>query len=264
MTTRSIVLLLTAILLTATNLPAQDYGTITGQFVLDGDVPPPKILVKKGDPSAKDAACCAQDNVVSDELVIDPTSKGIANIFVYLDSRIAARLPIHPDLKESKEKEVVFDQVGCRFVPHAMIIRTDQTLVVKSADNCSHNTNAQFISNQGFNFISKANDREGQKVDTLNRAERLPMTIQCNIHPWMSAKWLVIDHPYAVITDTDGKFKLENVPAGEHEFFVNHELAGYIAEGYPTSHRRGFTVTVEPGQTADIGVVKVPLENFQK
>lgn len=54
------------------------------------------------------------------------------------------------------------------------------------------------------------------------------MTVECNIHPWMKAVWLVIDHPYGATTNANGEFKIEKLPAGDYEFAVWHERAGYL------------------------------------
>jgi hypothetical protein len=70
------------------------------------------------------------------------------------------------------------------------------------------------------------------------------------MHEWMVAYWLVLDHPYAAITDEQGKFTIEKLPAGEHTFRVWHEGQGFIDNAY--------NVTVKPGQTADLGKIKVP------
>src|SRR5215217_4053790 len=79
-----------------TNRPAaaDDYGTLKGQFILKGAVPEPTLIVKKGDPNTKDPEVCAVTDLYDDELVVDKDTKGIANIFVYLN----AAPKIHPDL----------------------------------------------------------------------------------------------------------------------------------------------------------------------
>jgi hypothetical protein len=45
---------------------------------------------------------------------------------------------VHPSLREVKPKEVVVEQSGCRFVPHAVALREGQRLVVKSRDEVAH------------------------------------------------------------------------------------------------------------------------------
>ena len=51
------------------------HGSVSGQFLLDGVIPPVEILVKKGDPAAKDGAVCAAVDLVSDTLVVDPSTE---------------------------------------------------------------------------------------------------------------------------------------------------------------------------------------------
>ena len=60
---------------------------------------------------------------------------------------------------------------------------------------------------------------------------------------------MVTDHPYVGITDADGKFKIENLPVGEHSFRVWHERQGYL--------NRSYKVTVEAGKTTVLNVEKV-------
>jgi len=229
---------------------AQGWGNLTGQFVLDGPVPPPKLLVRKGE-QVKDAEVCAAHDVPDESLIVDPTTKGIKNIFIYLRRAPA----VHPDLKQSKVKEVVQDQHGCRYVPHALIVRTDQVIVVKSADPIAHNTHTYPIFNQPVNFVLKPSDREGVKV-TFRAPELLPVAVKCDLHPWMLAYWLVVNHPYAALTDEQGRFTIEKLPAGTHRFVVWHERVGYI--------ERSLTVKIEDGKTTDLGTIKIPLDRFNK
>jgi len=254
---RLLPMLLVTCLATTGTVVGDDYGSVTGQFVLDGDIPETTLLVKKGDPKASDSAVCAAMDVPSESLVVDADSKGIADIFVYIYPSQARNLQIHPDLAESKEKTVVFDQKNCRFIPHALLVRTDQTVLVKSQDNCSHNTHTNPLSNAAENFLVSANDREGRELQ-FKVSEKLPIPVQCDIHRWMSSRWLILDHPYAAITDKEGRFTIEKLPAGEIEFRVYHERSGWIGAGT----KRGFSVMVAGDETADIGTIKVPVADL--
>ncbi len=231
------------------------HGSVTGQFVLDGPIPAPVILVKKDDPAAKDAAVCAVKGVVSDALVIDPKTRGIRHIFVYIRKFDKAR--IHPKLKTSAKKEVVFDQKGCRFSPHTLCVRTDQAIVVKSGDNCAHNTHTYPIRNKADNFIINANNRTGLKF-TYPIAEFLPTTIKCDIHPWMKAYWMILDHPYMTVTDARGRFTITGLPPGQYEFRCWQEKVGYVSAGT----KRGFMVTIKANQTTRLATAKVPVAKF--
>lgn len=238
---------------------ADEWGSIEGQFLLEGDAPELAPLVAKGDPAAKDAAVCAANGVPDDSLTVNPENHGIANICLYIRK---APKKIHPDLKASAESQVVFDQVGCRFAPHLLLVRTDQVVLVKSGDPINHNTRTAPFANKAENLIIKPNERTGVEI-TMNQSELNypPVKVSCDIHPHMSAYWMVADHPYVAITDADGKFKIENLPVGEHTFRVWHERPGYIN---CSEFKRDLKVTVKPGETVTLEPFQVPVAEFTK
>jgi hypothetical protein len=221
---------------------AQGYGHVTGQFVLKGAMP--EITVAK--PMGKDAEVCAAKALPEETLVVDDKTKGIANIVVYLKK---APKDIHPELKASKEKQITFDQKDCRFMPHILMVRTDQEVLVKSDDPINHNTHTHPFKNQELNFLIRPKDREGVPVK-YDQAESLPMPVNCDLHPHMKAYWVVCDHRYMAITDKEGKFKIENLPEGEYEFTVWHERVGYID--------RALAVVIDPDATDELGKIEVP------
>lgn len=212
------------------------WGTLKGQVLLNGEIPNIAPLVAKGKADAKDAAVCAAQDVPDEKLVVDPESKGIANVVVYLAKKPAK---IHPDLADSKEKEVTFDQKGCRFLPHVMVVRTDQKVRVLSDDAIAHNTHTNPIKNKGDNFLVSPSNRVGVEVGPLKLAERLPTSIVCDIHPWMRAYWVVVDHPYATVTNAKGEFEIPNLPVGNHEFIVWQESSGYLEKSYKVAIKEG-------------------------
>ena len=227
---------------------AQDaYGHVSGQFVLEGEIPklePPKI-------AGKDAEVCSVNPPLpNNTLIVDPKTKGIANIVVYLKKVDA----IHPKLKRSKEETVEFDQKNCRFTPHVLLVRTDQTVMVKSDDPINHNTHTHPFRNQELNFLVRPKDREGVPVK-YEQPEFLPTPVNCDLHPHMKAYWLILDHPYMAVTDAEGKFKIENLPEGDYKFTVWHEKVGYID--------REFAVEIFAGETDDKGKISVPVSKFK-
>lgn len=224
---------------------AQQFGDLVGQFVLDGEIP----AVEKLD-STKEAICAP--TVESDEVRVNKDNKGIANIFVYIP---ATKKPaINPALKGSKEKDVVLNQEKCAFFPHALFLRTDQTLLVKSKDSCNHNTRTAPLKNQPVNFIIAGVNDKGLPVK-FNVAENYPTQVKCDIHPWMSSYCLILDHPYAAVTDKDGKFKIEGIPAGEHEFRYWHERPGNI--------ERAVKIKIKAGENK-LDTYKVPVAKLAK
>ena len=54
-------------------------------------------------------------------------------------------------------------------------------------------------------------------------ASGAPTTFECNIHPWMKGLVFVYSHPYFAVTDTDGKFTIEDAPVGKFRIAYRHE-----------------------------------------
>lgn len=218
--------------------PAAGTGNVVGTITFDGAAPKVDLIVKKGDPTVKDPAVCAAADIPSEALVVDPDTKGIANVFIYL-----AKAPDGAKVPDPAEKQVVFDQMGCRFLPHGLIVQTGQMVLVKSGDPIPHNTHTFPLRNPGFNQAIAANDRKGVELK-YTKPEKLPLEVKCDYHTWMKAYHLVLDHPYMAVTDKDGKFAIANVPAGKHEFVIWQEKAGYL--------NRKQAVEVKGGGTAEV------------
>ena len=113
----------------------EPWGTLKGQVVWPGEIPEPVEL--KVDKDQKE--CLVKGKLYDEAYEIDRKSKGLRYVFVWLAPLEAGQeMPIHPDLKEVKDKEVVIDQPCCRFEPHALAIREGQTLVVKNSSTLNH------------------------------------------------------------------------------------------------------------------------------
>lgn len=223
---------------------ADAWGSIEGQFVADGKIEVP-LRFKKGDPTIKDGPVCAVTDMPDESLIVNPENNGIANVFIYLRK---APAKVHPDLKAPPKDKIVFDQMGCRYIPHGVAVRVGQPVQCISSDAAAHNLHTNPVAGSASNFIVQPNDKVGQDVK-FDVVETLPVKVVCDIHSWMDAYWVVTDHPYVAVTDKDGKFKIENLPAGEHSFRVWHERQGYL--------NRSYKVTVEAGKTTVLNVEKV-------
>jgi len=211
------------------------WGTIKGQVTVDGKFAPLKNLVNKGDAAAKDAAVCAADDVPNESVVIDPASNGLANVVVWVSTKPAK---IHPDLVKATP-EVTFDQKGCRFTPHILLVRTDQKVKVLSDDSISHNTHTWPRANKQENFIVAPSDRVGVVVPSVNLKEKTPVKITCDIHSWMEAYWVVLDHPYAAVSNAKGEFEIANLPVGDHEIKIWQEKMGWIEKAKMVTVKAG-------------------------
>ncbi|MFM8583169.1 MAG: hypothetical protein ACKOFW_16955, partial [Planctomycetaceae bacterium] len=196
-----------------------DGVTLSGTVIYTDDFKPLAPLVKKGDGGVKDPAVCAAEEIPDESLMVG-ANKGIANVFVFL-----AKAPAGYKAEIPKE-EVIFDQKGCRFLPHSLLVQAGQTVKILSDDAIPHNTHTFPLRNPGFNQSISPNDRKGFELK-YTKAEKLPIEVKCDFHAWMKAYHLILDHPFMAVTNAEGKFDIKNLPAGKHEFIVWHERKGY-------------------------------------
>ena len=201
---------------------AEGWGTLKGQITWSGDGPPPaKELVAKGKAEKNPEVCALKSSIVSERLVVDPASKGVKNVLVYLPKPTA----INDDAKKAAAgKKIVFDQKDCVFEPHVLALMAGVPITLKSSDPTNHNVNIK-LKNSPFNSTVGP----GQSVSFVpSAAERTPGSVVCDIHSWMTSWWMVLDHPYFAVTDEKGYYEIPNAPAGTQKVVVWQEAAGFV------------------------------------
>ena len=216
-------------------------GTLKGKVVVNGDIPAAPPLYAKG-ADVKDAAVCAAESAPNQTVLVK--DGGLANVFIYLKK---APKNVPPADKEAK---VIFDQKYCVFKPHAMAIRIGQTVRVLNSDSVAHNTHTNPKKNNALNSIVSPNDQEGIPL-IYKQAEQEPISVVCDVHSWMRAYHLPIDHPYVAVSGEDGTFEIKDLPAGKHEFKVWHEAGGLLDKGLVVNIKAGDNeqnITVSAGQ----------------
>ncbi|HKI19012.1 MAG TPA: hypothetical protein VKA15_14085 [Isosphaeraceae bacterium] len=224
----------------AAPVKAEGWGTLKGQIVFGGDPPKASVLAEQGK-AAKNPEVCAKDApILSERLVVDGATKGVKNVLVYLPRPTA----VNEDARKAASGAIVmFDQAKCVFDPHVLGLMVGVPVELKSSDPVNHNVNAK-LKNSTFNQTIAG----GQSFKfTPSAAERTPGNIVCDIHPWMSAWWMVVDHPYIAVTDTKGNFEIKNVPAGTQKVVVWQEAVGFVTA--PS----GEDVTIKPNDTTAQG-----------
>ena len=220
-------------------------GTLKGRVEFVGDFAPLAPLFLKGG-AAKDPSVCGAEAIPNESILVK--DGGLANVFIYLD-KIPKGAVVPP-----AGDPVLFDQKVCIFTPHAMVMRVKQAVKVLNADGAAHNTHTYPKKNSAFNSVVQPNDRGG--VDLVyGQAEKEPFQVGCDIHSWMTAYHLPLDHPFAAVSAADGTFEIKDLPAGKHEFKVWHE-AGKMVE-------KALVVEIKRGDNNEVSI-KVPASKLGK
>ena len=186
-------------------------GTITGTVGFEGKVPGKKRLKMDADPvcgSAHSGPVYNQSFMVNDDMKLQ-------NVMVWLKGK---------GLKGKSPDAAVLDQKGCVYEPHVLGLMTGQKLTIKTSDHTLHNIHSRSKVNSSFNFaMPEQMAKAGLTKDVSFDKVEEPFIIKCDVHPWMKSYVSVFDHPYFAVTDENGNFKIENVPAGDYEIMAWQE-----------------------------------------
>ena len=193
---------LVAILLFSTITNYLHAGSLKGNVKFDGKPPKKKTLRMDADPVCGSAH---SGPVYSESFKIN-SAGDLAECLVWLKNvEYSGGLPKEP---------AVIDQRGCVYIPHVFGMQAGQELLIKNSDATLHNIHSMPKVNKEFNFAMPKVVKE--RKSTFEKSED-PFYIKCDIHPWMKCWALVSDHPYFAVTDTNGNYLIDNIPAGTYE-----------------------------------------------
>ncbi len=237
-----------ALLAAAPAARAEGWGTVKGQVVWAGGDAPEREKLKVD----KDQGECLQHGeLLSEKYVVDPKTKGVRWVMVWLvdPDKPRAPLPTHPALKEVAPKKIVLTQPGCQFQPHVLALREGQELEVLNPAKVAHNTKIDGGSqNPNINYIIVP----GGSLEVKDfKASSIPVLVSCTIHGWMNGYIRVFNHPYFAVTDEHGNFEIKDAPAGKWNLVVWQEEKGWVTEG----GKKGVPVEVRAGGTTDLGKI---------
>ncbi len=243
------------------------WGTLRGRVVFGGEPPVPVVLVDPAEswpqrdrrnqiiPGARPArhrdhdVIARRGLILSERLLVDRETKGVRNALVYLVKPTAVR----EAAREASPKTVRFRADACVFEPHVLAATEAAGIIVETVDPVGYNLHGRMpgaeFSVQGpvhfaesrdeFNFMfGRASPEKASGVQLLLRvrpgdADPIPSKFRDDLHPWMSAYWLILDHPYFAVTDDKGNFEIRDVPAGPQQVVVWHEALGAEVDPRP-------------------------------
>ena len=104
-----------------------------------------------------------------------------------------------------------------RFLPDVLVVPVGSTVAFPNDDNLLHNV-FSISDNAGFDLGTYGlNESRSHTFDQAGLA-----LVYCNVHHAMQADVLVVDTPYYVRVNADGRFRLDDLPAGEGTLHLWH------------------------------------------
>jgi plastocyanin len=120
--------------------------------------------------------------------------------------------------EQTEPGRAVMDQRNETFVPHVLAITTGTTVDFPNSDRIYHNA---------FSLSKPAKFDLGRYPVGRSRAIRFDrpgiVRVFCDIHSHMNAFILVFSHPYFALSDTEGHYRIDNVPPGTYQVVAWNE-----------------------------------------
>jgi plastocyanin len=186
-------------------------GTVSGKVSYTGTPAKPKPIDMSKEPS------CAKQHAtpITTETVVAGANNALANVVVYISAGA-------PDEGQVPAQAVTFEQKGCQYIPHVLVMHTGQELKVLNSDQTSHNIHPLARTNREWN--------KSQPPGTPPLSEKYDkeefITVKCNVHPWMRGYFAVLKTSHYDVSKDDGGFKLPNLPPGKYTISAWHEDYG--------------------------------------
>jgi plastocyanin len=214
------------------NVGGAPTATIRGKTTFKG-VPAPRKKI-----GVMDNADCAKLHTEADqpldESIVVGAGGELENVLIYVTKGLEGQKFPAPS------EPVIFDQKGCVYIPHILTLMVGQTLEVRNSDPLMHNVHLLPASNR------EENKSQPPGSPALNlkfrRIEAKPFRIKCDVHAWMQAYGMVLDHPYSTVARQGGAFELPKIAPGTYAITAWHEKLGTQTQ----------TVTVADGETREI------------
>ncbi len=202
----------------------RETGTLTGRVRFSGAVP--------------EAFFVAESNTPQHILEVDPETQGLRHAVVFVEGTPAT--PPSPTGGDT----VVVNQKNWIFRPPVLAVRAGQAVRFTNEDSANHSVRStdRLPANRFGAYTGNGEDythRFATPPDTR------PIEIFCDIHAWMAAWIYVFDHAGFAVTDRQGWFRIDDVPAGAHRLVVQQPAGGLA---------RTIDVGVEPGGTTPIEI----------
>jgi hypothetical protein len=186
-------------------------GTVNGKVTYTGTPAKQKPIDMGKEPS------CAKEHAtpVTTETVVTGPNNALDNVVVYVSSGA-------PDDGQVPAQAVTFEQKGCQYLPHVLVMHTDQELKITNADQTSHNIHPLPTVNREWN----KSQPPGSPPIVEKYAREEFISVKCNVHPWMHGYFAVLKTNHYDVSKDGGDFKLPNLPPGKYTITAWHESYG--------------------------------------
>jgi plastocyanin len=200
---------LALLLLTSAAQAAPTNGSVKGTVIFEGEAPDRPKLVRDTDP------VCAKVDKLSEDVIV--TKGKLKDVLVRVKNGSAGK-------HTAPATAVAIDQKDCMYSPRVVGVVAGQKLGVRNSDGTFHNVRGTVDGKALWNKPHPKGEPE-LSLDSTPKAGDV-IDLVCDVHPWMHAYAVVMDHPFFAVTGEDGTFELKGLPAGSYTLEAWHPTLG--------------------------------------
>jgi plastocyanin len=186
-------------------------GGIKGTVIFVGEAPDRKKLVRDTDPY------CAKVDKLAEDVVV--TKGKLKDVLV----RVKRGLKLTAT-HTTPAAPVLIDQRECMYSPRVVGVMPGQKLAVRNSDGTFHNVRGTNGGKPLWNKPHAAKEPD-LALETGAKAGDV-VDVVCDVHPWMHAYAVMVDHPYFAVTGEDGTFEIKNLAPGSYTIEAWHPSLG--------------------------------------
>lgn len=225
-------------------------ASLKGRIVFNGDGEP--TIEEK--PTNKPASECPASVMAAGWYTKNSSDKKGVQYAVVFIRPVGGKLPKAPEDVAKPSKDMIeMHQPKCQFEPRVVVMGPGQKLKFHndSEPKISHDANLS-----GPQSINKTLPPGESTVYDPDADNSQPYKVSCNQHSAFMSGWVWrFDHPWAAVTDADGKFEIKKVPvlgSGKLAVIIWHEML-------PGDNRMQYTeVELKDGEVKDLGTIGIP------
>lgn len=196
------------------------------------------FFVLHGPPNPNGGGCTVEGKVTLTRNGAPVSGEG--RVVVYLDEKVRRQggAPVTHTMVQEKLK----------FRPDVLVIRKNDSIEFVNKDKSEHNV---FSLSPYFDLQKSKLGVTGTQKFEINQAVR----VLCDVHTFMRADVLVLEHRLFGIVDAEGNYRIDGLPEGDHQFRAwepNGTVVQFNVKGC-------VGVTRAPPQTLEEGAKPAPV-----
>ena len=187
---------------------AENKGSIKGTVIFEGEAPDREKLTRDTDP------VCAKTERLSEDVIV--TKGKLKDVLVRIKNGTGGKTT-------APSTPAVIDQKDCMYSPRVLGVVAGQKLALRNSDGTFHNVHATVDGKLLWNKPSP----KGEAPVTVDASKAGDVIdIVCDVHPWMHAYAVVMDHPFFAVTGEDGAFEIKGLAPGTYTLEAWHPTLG--------------------------------------